>query len=165
MELGGIRRKGEDKLFLISTTHGAETTGLAAMMATIQSFKQHGMIESNWVRGEALKQRLEQIVIKHGLKSALQLLGPPCLFGLTCRNSAGATENTYRTLMMQEMIARGVLFQGLFYPTWSHQQPEMDHISMAFDESCATYRKAIDAGTTDGFLIGEPIKAVFRKII
>jgi glutamate-1-semialdehyde 2,1-aminomutase len=27
MELGGIRREGANKLFLISTTHGAETTG------------------------------------------------------------------------------------------------------------------------------------------
>ena len=32
MELGGIRHEGGKKLFLISTTHGAETTGLAAML-------------------------------------------------------------------------------------------------------------------------------------
>jgi glutamate-1-semialdehyde 2,1-aminomutase len=165
MELGGIRREGEDKLFLISSTHGAETTGLAAMIATIKAYKQNNMIESNWARGEALKLRLEQIVRKHGLESTLQLLGYPCLFVLVCRNSAGAPDDAYRTLMMQEMIARGVLFQGMFYPTWSHQQSEMDHLAMAFDESCAAYRKAIDAGTTDGLLIGRPAKAVFRKII
>jgi glutamate-1-semialdehyde 2,1-aminomutase len=165
MELGGIRREGDDKLFLISTTHGAESTGLAAMMATIESFKQHNMIDSNWARGDALKQRLEQIVLKHGLGNALQLLGYPCLFVLTCRNSAGALDDAYRTLMMQEMIARGILFQGMIYPTWSHQQPEMELFAMAFDESCAIYRKAIDAGTTDGLLIGRPAKAVFRKTI
>lgn len=165
MELGGIRREGDDKLFLISTTHGAETTGLAAMIATIEEFKQHDMIESNWARGAALKQRLEQIVHKHELGDALQLLGYPCLFALACRSPAGVPDDTYRTLMMQEMIARGVLFQGLFYPTWSHQQAEMDHLAMAFDESCAVYRKAIEAGTTDGLLIGRSAKAVFRKKI
>ena len=165
MELGGIRREGEDKLFLISTTHGAESTGLAAMIATIQAFKQHNMIESNWARGEVLKQRLEQIVLKHGLESSVQLLGYPCFFVAVCRNSAGVPDDAYRTLMMQEMIARGVLFQGLFYPTWSHQQPEMDHLVMAFDESCAVYRRAIEVGTTDGLLIGKPAKAVFRKTI
>ena len=58
-----------------------------------------------------------------------------------------------------------MLFQGLFYPTWSHQQAEMDHLAMAFDESCAVYRKAIEAGTTDGLLIGRAAKAVFRKKI
>ena len=165
MELGGIRREGDDKLFLISTTHGAETTGLAAMIATIEAFKQHNMIESNWARGTALKQRLEQIVHKHELGDALQLLGYPCLFALVCRSPAGVPDDAYRTLMMQEMIARGVLFQGLFYPTWSHQQAEMDHLAIAFDESCAVYRKAIKAGTTDGLLIGRSAKAVFRKKI
>jgi glutamate-1-semialdehyde 2,1-aminomutase len=84
---------------------------------------------------------------------------------LACRNAAGEADDAFRTLMLQEMIARGVLFQGLFYPTWSHQQAEMDHIAMAFDESCAIYRKAIDAGTTSQLLIGRPAKPVFRKKI
>ncbi|MBK8893370.1 MAG: glutamate-1-semialdehyde 2,1-aminomutase [Propionivibrio sp.] len=165
MELGGIRREGDDKLFLISTTHGAETTGLAAMIATIKAFKQHNMVESNWTRGAALKLRLEQIVRQHGLENSLQLLGYPCLFVLVCRNPAGTPDDAYRTLMMQEMITRGVLFQGMFYPTWSHQQPEIDHMAMAFDESCAVYRRATEVGTTDGLLIGSPAKPVFRKTI
>ncbi|HIJ80617.1 MAG TPA: glutamate-1-semialdehyde 2,1-aminomutase [Desulfuromonadales bacterium] len=165
MELGGIRREGDDKLFLISTTHGAETIGLAAMIATIKAFTQHNMIESNWERGDALKQRLGQILSSHGLTDSLQLLGYPCLMALVCRSAAGTPDDAFRTLMMQEMIARGVLFQGLLYPTWSHQQPEMDIIAEAFDKSCGIYRKAIDAGTTDGLLIGRPAKAVFRKKI
>lgn len=165
MELGGIRREGEEKLFLISTTHGAETIGLAAMIATIKAFKQHNMIESNWQRGESLLQRLQKIVSTHGLEHALQLIGYPCLFALVCRNAAGIPDDAYRTLMMQEMIARGVLFQGMFYPTWSHQQPEMDIIAKAFDEACGIYRQAVDAGTTDSLLVGKPAKAVFRKKI
>jgi len=165
MELGGIRCEGVDKLFLISTTHGAETTGLAAMIATIKEFKHNDMIASNWQRGAALKQRLEQIVSNHGLARSLQIIGYPCLFALVCRDSTGVPNDAFRTLMMQEMIAHGVLFQGLFYPTWSHQQPEMDHIAMAFDLSCAVYRKAIDAGDTDNLLIGRPAKPVFRKKI
>ena len=165
MELGGIRREGIDKLFLISTTHGAETTGLAAMIATVKEFKHNDMVASNWLRGETLKQRLEQIVSNHGLASSVQIIGYPCLFALVCRDPSGLTNDAFRTLMMQEMIAHGVLFQGLFYPTWSHQQPEMDHIAKAFDLSCAVYRKAIDAGNTDKLLIGRPAKPVFRKKI
>lgn len=165
MELGGIRREGEDKLFLISTTHGAETTGLAAMMATIREFNRHGMIESNWKRGESLKLKIEQIIDRHSLGKFLQVLGYPCLLALTCRNAAGVLDDAYRTLMMQEMIARRVLFQGLFYTTWSHRESELDHIATAFDESCAVYAAAIKAGTCDGSLIGRPAKPVFRKKI
>jgi glutamate-1-semialdehyde 2,1-aminomutase len=165
MELGGIRREGDDKLFLISTTHGAETTGLAAMIATINEFKQHNMIDSNWTRGAVLKSRLEQVIAKHDLADSLQVIGYPCLLALVCRNTAGVPDDSYRTLMMQEMIERGILFQGLLYPTWSHQQAEIDRIVFAFDESCTVYRKAINVGNTDDLLIGRPAKAVFRKKI
>lgn len=165
MELGGIRNEGEDKLFLISTTHGAESTGLAAMNATIKAFVDNKMIESNWQRGAALKSSLEQVILKHELKNALKWIGYPCLLALVCRNAEGDVDDSFRTLMMQEMIARGVLFQGLFYTTWSHQQSELEHFIMAFDESCAIYKKAIDAGSTQNLLIGRPAKAVFRKKI
>lgn len=165
MELGGIRREGENKLFLISTTHGAETIGLAAMMQTIKEFKQHKMIESNWLRGEALKLRLQTTIDRHGLASHLQLTGYPCLFALTCRDTEGKSDDRHRTLMMQEMIARGVLFQGLFYPTWSHQQGELDEIASAFDAACGIYRRAIDQGGCQGLLVGPPAKPVFRKKI
>jgi glutamate-1-semialdehyde 2,1-aminomutase len=67
--------------------------------------------------------------------------------------------------MMQEMIAGGVLFQGVFYPTWSHQQPELDSIAAAFDAACAVYAQAIDAGSCDGILVGPACKPVFRKKI
>jgi glutamate-1-semialdehyde 2,1-aminomutase len=165
MELGGTRREGDDKLFLISTTHGAESTGLAAMIATINAFKQHNMVASNWERGEALKQRLNQIVRSHNLGKYLEFAGYSCLYIMVCRNPAGNPDDTFRTLMMQELIAHGVLFQGVIYPTWSHQQPEMDHIAMAFDGACTVYRKAIDTGTTDDLLIGRQAKPVFRKKI
>lgn len=165
MELGGIRQEGEDKLFLISTTHGAETIGLAAMNATIKAFVDNNMIESNWQRGAELKSRLDQVVLKNELHNALKWIGYPCLLALVCLNAEGSPDDAFRTLMMQEMIARGVLFQGLFYTTWSHQQAELDHFVMAFDESCAIYKKAINAGNTNTLLIGRPAKAVFRKKI
>ena len=165
MELGGIRREGEKKLFLISTTHGAETTGLAAMLATIESFGRHDMIADNWKRGAALKQRLVDTIERHGLGANLQVNGDPCLFVLACRDAEGRVDDRYRTLMMQEMISRGILFQGLFYPTWSHQQAEMDLIANAFDGSCAVYKQAIAAGTCDRMLVGPAAKPVFRKVI
>ena len=165
MELGGIRRDGEDKLFLISSTHGAETIGLAALMATINEFKKHEMIDSNWQRGEFLHNQLNKIINAHGLIDYLEVIGYPCLLALTCRNSTTQIDDAFRTLMMQEMIARGVLFQGLFYITWSHQQAELDRILKAFDESCAVYRIAIKAGTVSKLLLGKPAKPVFRKKI
>jgi glutamate-1-semialdehyde 2,1-aminomutase len=165
MELGGIRRQGDDKLFLISTTHGAETTGLAAMMATIREFQKHQMIDSNWERGRLLKEKLETILAKYQLEDYLSLQGYPCLFVLVCRNASKAVDDSYRTLFMQEMIACGVLFQGMFYTTWAHQDAELNRQIDAFDSACSIYRQAIENGSTDGLLIGLPAKPVFRRKI
>ncbi|MDE0926432.1 MAG: glutamate-1-semialdehyde 2,1-aminomutase, partial [Methylophilaceae bacterium] len=89
MELGGIRNEGEDKLFLISSTHGAETTGLAAMINTIDEFKKNDMININWKNGAVLKQKVEKIVQKHGLTDALHWIGYPCLLALVCKDATG----------------------------------------------------------------------------
>jgi glutamate-1-semialdehyde 2,1-aminomutase len=165
MELGGIRRDGEDKLFLISTTHGAETIGLAALVATIEAFEREAMIEQNWKRGEQLVARLRGVIRRHNLEAFLDLVGYPCLTTLNCRDASGTSDASFRTLFMQEMIANGVLFQGILYPTWSHQAAELDAIERAFEAACAVYRRAIDARSVEGLLIGPPVKAVFRRQI
>jgi len=165
MELGGIRNEGNDKLFLISSTHGAESTGLAAMNETIKSFNKYNMIESNWDRGKFVKERLQSILTKYDLCDYLKWVGYPCLLLLECKDHEKKPNDYFRTLMMQEMISRGVLFQGLLYVTWSHQKEELDFFANAFEESCVTYKEAIIAETTENFLIGRPAKPVFRKKI
>lgn len=165
MELGGIRNSGEEKVFLASTTHGAETIGLAALIATIEAFQQEQMIASNWKRGTELRARLRQVIERHGLESFLEVKGDPCLLALLCRDQDEAPSDAFRTLFMQEMIARGVLFQGLFYTTWSHGPSELDHQVQAFDEACVVYSQALAAGTCDGFLVGPPVKPVFRRVV
>ena len=165
MELGGIRKTGEEKLFLISTTHGAETTGLAAMLATIEAFRAENMIPSNWQRGQALAQRLQHVIASHGLADYIRPVGDPCLLAVSFSNARRQSDDSYRTLFMQEMIAAGVLFQGLLYTTWSHQAAELDRIVSAFDHACAIYAKALAAGTCEGLLVGPPVKPVFRRRI
>lgn len=163
MELGGIRRTGAPKLFLTSTTHGAETTGLAALLATMEEFERHDMIASNWQRGHVLQTRMAETIVSHGLSDYLEVAGYPCFFSVGCRDAAKQPSDGFKTLMMQEMIARGVLYQGILFTTWSHQAAELDTIAAAFDESCGVYKQAIKSGGYESFLVGPPIKPVFRK--
>jgi len=135
------------------------------MIATIEAFQTYGMIESNWARGEQLRGRLSRIVMAHGLSGFIEVKGDPCLLLLVCRNDQGNVDDAFRTLLMQEMIARGVLFQGMLYPTWSHQAAELEWIAAAFDESCEVYRRAIERGNVHGLLAGPPAKPVFRRKI
>ena len=53
MELGSITNK-EERVFLLSTTHGAEMNGLSAFVETIKILKKKKVIEHNWNYGEKL---------------------------------------------------------------------------------------------------------------
>jgi hypothetical protein len=63
---------------------------------------------------------------------------------------------------MQEMIKRGVLYQGILSPCYSHTTEDIDMMLAAFDESCAVLRKGIEDGY-EKYLKGGLIKPVFRK--
>ena len=80
------------------------------------------------------------------------------------KDSLGEISQGYRTLFMQEMISRGVLFQGIFVPSFSHLKEDIDYFIAAFEESCLIYKKALNEGF-EKYLIGEPAKAVFRKYL
>ena len=69
-----------------------------------------------------------------------------------------------RTLVMQEMIRHGVLFQGIFVPSYSHTSDDVNYFASALNESLLIYKSALDRGVGT-YLIGEATKPVFRKVL
>jgi glutamate-1-semialdehyde aminotransferase len=164
MELGGIQNKGEEKVFLISSTHGAETHTLAAAIETIKIFKSNNVVKKNHELGQYLIDKCKDLISQHQLDSYIQLIDcnwmPTFLFSDASRNlSVG-----FKTLAMQEMIARGVLFQGVFIPCFEHTIADIDFFANCFEQTLQVYKHALKEGF-EKFLVGEPIKPVFRKLL
>ena len=65
---------------------------------------------------------------------------------------------------MQEMIKRGVLFQGAFVPCFSHTLDDVNYFVNAFSETLEILKQT-DEKSISTLLIGEPIKPVFRKYL
>ena len=162
MSLGGIGRDGERKLFLISTTHGAEATGLAAMIATFEAFRREDMIARNWATGTRLQTALRERIFTAGLDDHIRILGDPCLFVLEIRGRTPDEDAAVRTLWMQEMIGNGICTQGLFMPTVSHDDAVIEETVAGFVSALSTVRRAIESGV-GSLLEGPPIKPVFRE--
>lgn len=164
MELGGIRAKGQEKVFLISTTHGAETHAMAAALATIDEFEAKDVVAHNQAIGRQVVSECARAVRARGLDLAVEVL--PCEWMVTfvCRDRSGAPSAGLRTLLMQEMIARGVLFQGIFVPCYSHSREDASDFVRALDASLEVYARALDAGY-ETYLVGEPARPVFRKTL
>jgi spore coat polysaccharide biosynthesis protein SpsF len=164
MELGGIRKKGAEKVFLISTTHGGETHGLTAALATIHEYQTKPVIEHNHKIGNQLNKLCQQIIEEEGLSKVIELAPCDWMPVFVFRDTAGNASPGLRTLAMQEMIRRGVLFQGVFVPCFSHRMEDVNYFAAAFHETLKVYAKALDEGF-EKYLIGEPAKPVFRKYL
>lgn len=164
MQLGGISRKGEEKVFLISTTHGGETHAIAAGIKTIEIFEKEKVVKRNHAAGDSLLKIVNTVIDKTGLKDFIELSETNWLIGFTFKDKKKEISNGHRTLMLQEMIKRGVLFQGAFIPCYSHNEAEINLFSSAFEDSLYVYKKALDEGF-ERHLQGEPTKAVFRKFL
>jgi 4-aminobutyrate aminotransferase-like enzyme len=162
MEYGGIRRKGEPKVFLVSTTHGGETHGIAAAMATIDVYEKNNVIQHNHAIGDYFIRGVHEILTRRNLTEYFEITGFNWCVGLVVKNAQKEPDFFYRTLFMQEMIERGVLYQGILSPSFSHTTADIDFMLAAFDESCNVFERALESGYQN-YLVGEEIKPVFRK--
>jgi glutamate-1-semialdehyde aminotransferase len=164
MDMGGITREGEEKVFLISTTHGGETHTMSAAIATINEFQKNNVVEHNHAIGDHLIALCYQVINDHGLHNYIKISPSNWLIGFSFYDSQNEVSNGMRTLVMQEMIKRGVLFQGAFVPCFSHTEEDVLYFAKAFDEVLLVYSQALENGF-ESLLIGEPAKPVFRKVL
>lgn len=165
MRRGGLKPEGARKLFLLSTTHGAESSGLAAMMKTVELYQDGKLIAANWETGRVLRRRLEEVIARHGLGETLSIIGYPCLMAMVVRNPDGRPDDAFRTLLMQELLAHGVFFQGLFCITPAHGDAEIADTVAAFDAAAPLMRRAAEQGSVEGLLLGPAAKPVFRRVL
>jgi len=164
MELGGIRKTGSEKLFLVSTTHGGETCSIAAAIATMDEFEKHDVIGHNQRMGQRFIDGSKAVIARHGLTNHIRNMQFNWHASLGYFDAEGANSFGLRTLFHQELIARGVLSQGVFCPHFSHSESDVDYVLNAMDEACVIFKKGLEDGY-ERYLVGEPIKPVFRKYI
>ena len=164
MELGGIRNEGQEKVFLISTTHGGETTAIAAGLATIDVFEKENVIGHNHSIGRNLINGCNKAILENDLTSTISLAAKDWMQAFIFKDMNHVQSQGYRTLMMQEMIKKGILFQGAFVPCYSHSMEDVNFFAEAFNDSLKVYKKALEQGY-EQYLVGKPAKAVFRKLL
>jgi glutamate-1-semialdehyde aminotransferase/spore coat polysaccharide biosynthesis protein SpsF (cytidylyltransferase family) len=164
MELGGIRNAGKEKVFLISTTHGGETHALAAGLATIDEYLKRDVITHLHKIGDSLIQKCKEAISKHDLSGYVEVIPCNWMPVFMFRNMKREICPGMRTFAMQEMIRRGVLFQGAFVPCFSHTEEDVAYFVEAFGQSMIQYKQALEQGY-EKLLVGEPAKPVFRKYL
>lgn len=161
MNVGGILDEGAERVFLISTTHGAEMCGLGAFVETIKFYKEHNVIEHLWSYGEKLIGGVNAIARELGIENEFQFCGVPCSPGYATRDRQGNVSLPLRTLFSQEMIRQGVLIPWIAL-SYAHGNKELEMTFDAVRKALEVYKKALDEGV-EKYLVGPAIKPVFRK--
>jgi glutamate-1-semialdehyde 2,1-aminomutase len=164
MNLGAINQVGREKFFLISTTHGAETHSMRACLETIKIFQENDVIAHNHGIGKMIIEKCAKIINNLSLEKYVKVIPCNWMPGFQFLNKEGEVSQGLRTLIMQEMLKRNILFQGAFVPCYSHTKEDVSLFANALEDSLKIYSEALDSGY-DKYLIGNPVKPVFRKII
>ena len=161
MKIGGIKEIGAERVFLTSTTHGAEMSGLGALVETIKFYKEHDVIGHLWDYGTKLVAGLNAIAKELGIEDYFSAGGIECNPYYTTKDADKKVSMAFRTLFSQEMIKNGVLMPALIF-SYAHKQKELDRTFEATRKALQVYKKALEEGV-EKYLVGEVIKPVFRK--
>lgn len=159
MELGGLFHD-KKRVFLISTTHGAENASLAAMRAALAIYRSERVVERFWTVGGALMEGLNGAAKDAGVGDQFKAYGFPCSPYYACRDAQGAVSMPMRTLFLQEMVRNGVI-ANYFAPSYSHTDREVEATLAAARKTFSVYSRALNDGW-EKFVEGPVVKPVFR---
>jgi glutamate-1-semialdehyde 2,1-aminomutase len=159
MELGGIRHDGE-RVFLLSTTHGAENHAIAAATATLSVYQSKEVIDHLHRQGRRLMQEINEAAHSHGISDHVEVLGHPTNLVYATRDESRKPSQVFRTLLLQELIRNGVLAPSLVV-SYSHSDEDIDNTVRAFDMALRVYSQALEDGA-EKFVVGPSVKPVYR---
>ena len=136
---------GAPRVFLLSTTHGAETTGLAAFLAVSEAYEERDVVAEMEARGDVLRAGFDSLVRRHGLEGTVSVSGRSSCLVFSTRDAEGQPSQAFRALFIQEMLTRGVLGQS-FVISAAHTEEDVERTLEASDGALAVYAQAVSAG-------------------
>ncbi len=161
MELGGITQEGAERVFLVSTTHGAEMCGMGAFVKTAEIYSSQPVIEHIWDYGKKLIDGMNKLAMEEGIDKYFKAEGYPCSPAYVTKDADGKVSLELRTLFAQEMIANGVLIPWIAL-SYSHGSKELEITLSAVKNALHVYAQALNS-SVEKYLKGKPVKPVFRK--
>ncbi|MBQ1089738.1 glutamate-1-semialdehyde 2,1-aminomutase [Streptomyces sp. B93] len=162
MERGGLR-DSHDRVFLLSTTHGAETHSLAAAMAVQTVYTEEGVTARLHALGERLAAGVREAAAGMGVGDHVLVRGRASNLVFATLDERGRPSQEYRTLFLRRLLAGGVLAPS-FVVSSALDDTDIDRTVDVVAQACAVYRKALDAGDPTPWLGGRPVKPVFRRL-
>jgi glutamate-1-semialdehyde aminotransferase len=151
-----------EKEVFFFTTFGGEALSLAAAVACLDFIRAHRVTARIAAVGQRLLDGLQQLIRELGL-DYVSVAGYPFRTALNFSATAGDPLHM-KTLVQQELIRRGILWSGTHSICFSHTEDEVDYTLKAYAEALLLLKRAVAAQDIQGYLVGESLQPVFRKM-
>jgi glutamate-1-semialdehyde 2,1-aminomutase len=161
MKLASIEFQNQERVFLLSSTHGAEMSSLGAFVANVSFMNKTNTISKQWKYGEALIKMIRGKALEFGIENSFKIDGVACSPFYLTLDEMGSNSLELRTLFNQEMIKNNVMMPWISI-SYRHGNHELALTESAIDSAFKVYSKALINGV-DKYLKGGSIKSVFRK--
>lgn len=161
MKLGGITHD-QERVFLLSTTHGGETHALAASKACINEIKKHNAIEHFWNAGQSLKDGIQAAAVEVGAEKFINISGYGVKPAFSFNDENGEISMLARTLFLQETVARGLMMPYVV-PCFAHKDADINFAVECVKDALVVMKNAAEGSGMASVLRGEIVKPVFRK--
>lgn len=161
MERGGPESEKE-RVFLLSTTHGGETHGLAAFRACVEVQRREGTSARLMEIGARLRTAVEDVVADEGLADRVVLRGRDCNLVFATLDADGQPSQEYRTVFMRGLLRHGVLAPS-FVVSSALDDADIEVTADAVRHACVDYVAALDHGDPTPWLGGRSIRPVFSS--
>jgi len=143
----------------ISSTFWTERIGSTAALKTLEVMER----EKSWDRitatGTGIMARWQKLGEKHGLKVNVSGLPAICAFGFDSTNALA-----YKTLITQEMLAKGYLASNLIFSSLAHTPEIVDGYFEALDPIFATIKQCEEGRDVMSLLKGPVCHAGFKRL-
>ena len=161
MELGGLRDSRE-RVFLLSTTHGAETHSLAAAMAVMDTYAEEGIAARLHALGARLAAGVRGVAAAAGVADHVVVRGRDCNLVFATLDRDHKPSQEYRTLFLRQLLLGGVLGPS-FVVSSALTDADIDRTVDVVAAACAVYREALDADDPTAWMGGRAVRPVFRR--
>ena len=153
---------GEMEEIFFSFTMGGEALSLAAARAVLDKLVREPVVAAMRLQGERIKVGVDNRLRASGADGFLNISGDPTWSFLNFTPPEGVDPFTLKTLYLQEIFDRGLLTLGTHNLSYSHGEPELEHLFAVYDEVFPTLAAAVAERDVERRLRCEPLKPLFR---
>jgi glutamate-1-semialdehyde aminotransferase len=147
-----------------SGTHGGETLSLAAARATLDVLTSEPVHDHLWALGSQLQAGVHAAIDETGVGDWVTCSGAaPWTIVAVREPHPSADALPAKSLLQQELLRRGVLYNGSNFISYSHTEADIDEAVAAYRDAFAVLAEALP-DDVEAHLDGPPVGQVFRPL-